>query len=211
MEQEKPHRISVSIQIWILLLVFALLACILPNRQHSSSEFSPSEMIELLKSTDQYLTCDQVARSIVRKDGSILLVDIREPEEYLDMSIPGAINIPFADILNPNWSGYFDDPTTTTVLYANGTIIASEAWMLCTQTGYRNIKVMQGGLNKWFDLVMESEFYGKRITAAENALFEVRYRARDFFTTMNSLPDSIKTAFLEVKMKKEAELVGGCE
>jgi hypothetical protein len=58
---------------------------------------------------------------------------------------------------------------------------------------------------------MESNFSGDRITAAENAIFEVRYRARDFFNRMNSLPDSLKLAFLEVKRQKEAELVGGCE
>ena len=89
--------------------------------------------------------------------------------------------------------------------------MASEAWMLCTQMGYPESKIMKGGLNEWFRIVMESEFSGEKISAADNALFEVRYRARDFFRQMNSLPDSLKTAFLEVKRQKEAELVGGCE
>jgi hypothetical protein len=70
---------------------------------------------------------------------------------------------------------------------------------------------MKGGLNQWFEQIMESEFNGERITAAENARFELRYRARDHFSIMNSLPDSLKTAYLEVKKKEEAELVGGCE
>ncbi len=70
---------------------------------------------------------------------------------------------------------------------------------------------MMGGMNEWYREVMESTFKGERISADENATFEVRYRARDFFNRMNSMPDSLKTAFLEVKRKKEAELVGGCE
>jgi hypothetical protein len=70
---------------------------------------------------------------------------------------------------------------------------------------------MEGGMNQWYRVIMESEFTCGRITAAENAVYEVRHNARKFFTQMNSLPDSLKTAFLEVKMKEEAELVGGCE
>jgi hypothetical protein len=71
--------------------------------------------------------------------------------------------------------------------------------------------IMKGGMNEWYRVVMESTFSGGRISAAENAIFEARYRARDFFTRMNSLPDSMKTAFLQVKRMKEAELIGGCE
>ncbi len=83
--------------------------------------------------------------------------------------------------------------------------------MLCVQKGYVGSMIMQGGMNEWYRVVMQSTYAGDRITAAENARFEVRYRARDFFTRMNSMPDSMKTAFLEVKRNKEAELVGGCE
>jgi len=195
----------------MLLIVFAAIAWIIPDRQRTLSELSPTQMIEMLKSGDQFLSCDQVARYLVNENPGIQLVDVRPSAEFLSSHIPGSINIPFEEILNPDWSGYLDDPSITSILYSNGNTHSSEAWVLCTQIGYRNVKVMQGGMNEWYKVVMESEFSGGRISAAENALFEVRYRARDYFTTMNSLPDSLKTVFLEVKKKKEAELVGGCE
>jgi len=195
----------------MLLIIFAAIAWIMPDRHQSLSELSPSQMIEMLKSGEQYLSCDQVARVVVNENPAIQLIDIRPSAEFLSSHIPGSINIPFEEILNPDWSGYLDDPSSTSVLYSNGTTFAAEAWVLCVQAGYPNIKVMRGGMNEWYKVVMESKFSGGRITAAENALFEVRYRARDYFTTMNSLPDSLKSVFLEVKKKKEAELAGGCE
>jgi hypothetical protein len=70
---------------------------------------------------------------------------------------------------------------------------------------------MEGGMEEWHELIMKSEFSGERISASENAIFETRYRARDFFITMNSLPDSLKNVYLTVKRKEEAELTGGCE
>ncbi len=199
------------VQVSILLIGFAALALVMPDRHRSANERKPSEMLQVMNLPDRYIPVDQVARHVVMEDTSILLVDIREPEAYLSARIPGAINIPFGDILNPDWAGYLDDPSRTTVLYSNGDLLASQAWMLCVQVGYDNLLVMRGGMNAWFEVVMESEFSGNRISAAENALFEVRYRARDFFIRMNSLPDSLKTVFLEIKRKEEAELTGGCE
>jgi rhodanese-related sulfurtransferase len=211
MSDNQNNRISFRVQVSVLLLAFALLAWILPDRQRSAGELTPAEMVSELIEGPKFLPVDQIARSVVNEDNSIQLVDIRPPAEYLSANIPGSINIPFEDILNPDWSGYFDDPERFAVVYANGNTLAAEAWTLCTQVGYPGVKIMEGGMNEWFDLVMNSEFQGERISAAENARFEMRYRARDYFISMNSLPDSLKTAYLLVKQKKEAELVGGCE
>ena len=139
------------------------------------------------------------------------MVDVRPADQYLAAHIPGAINLPVSILLNPEYGGYLSEPGKTIVFYSNGNTMASEAWMLTIQSGFGNSKIMEGGMNEWYRVIMESEFTGERITAAENAVYEVRYNARKFFIQMNSLPDSLKTAFLEVKMKKEAELVGGCE
>ena len=211
MSESQNTRFSFRVQVSVLLIAFAVLAWMLPGRPYSASELSPSEMISALNESGHMISVDRVARSVVNEDHSIQLVDIRQPAEYFRANIPGAINIPFEDILNPDWSGYFDDPDKPAVLYANGNTFAAEAWMLCTQAGYSGVRIMEGGMNEWFVLVMNSEFRGVRITAAENARFEIRYRARDYFITMNSLPDSLKTAYLIVKQKKESELVGGCE
>jgi hypothetical protein len=51
---------------------------------------------------------------------------------------------------------------------------------------------MQGGLNSWFETVMNSEFTGEKISAKENALFESRMKARRLFNDVNSMPDSLK-------------------
>jgi len=202
---------SLRVQVSAILVCFALIALVLPERQRTANELKPSEMIPLLDDPGRFLTCDQVARFVVDEDTSVQLLDIREPKDYLVSSIPGAINIPFRDILNPDWFGYLDSGNKRVILYSSGDVLSSQAQLLCTQAGFSNIFIMKGGLNQWNTLIMRSEFTGERISAAENALFETRYRARDFFTTMNSLPDSLKTSYLSVKRKKEAELVGGCE
>jgi rhodanese-related sulfurtransferase len=202
---------SVRFQVSVALVVLAGILILLPEYRRSSGELNVKGMLNAMKDTGQYLSVDQVARMVVQEDTTVLLIDVRDRNAYLAAHIPGAINIPVAEILNPDWSGYLNDPDRTPVFYSNGNTDASQAWMFCTRMGYESSRIMQGGMNMWYRVVMESTFSGDRISAAENAKFEVRYRARDFFTRMNSLPDSLKTAFLEVKHKQEAELVGGCE
>jgi hypothetical protein len=70
---------------------------------------------------------------------------------------------------------------------------------------------MEGGVSEWRKIIIETKFTGDRITARENALFETRKRAGDMFTELNSLPDSLKTRFLESKRFSAKKLDGGCE
>jgi rhodanese-related sulfurtransferase len=202
---------SIRFQVSAILVLLAGVIILLPDARQSSGELNVPGMLEAMNESGQYLSVDQVARMVVYEDSSILLVDVRDQDAYRAVHIPGAINIPVSDILNPDWSGYLNDPEIHPVFYSNGNTFAGEAWMLCTQKGYTGSLIMTGGMNEWYRLVMESTFTGGRISAADNATFEVRYRARDFFNRMNSMPDSMKTAFLEVKRIKEEELVGGCE
>ncbi len=202
---------SIRFQVSAILVVLAGLIIFLPAGRQSSGELNVHRMLEAMNEPGQFLSVDQVARMVVYEDTNILVVDVRDPDAYRAVHIPAAINIPVSDILNPDWSGYLNDTAVKPVFYSNGNTMASEAWMLCTQKGYTGSMIMMGGMNEWYRDVMESTFRGERISAAENATFEVRYRARDFFNRMNSMPDSLKTAFLEVKRKKEEELVGGCE
>ena len=202
---------SIRFQVSAILVLLSGLIILLPDARQSSGELNVPGMLEVMNESGQFLTVDQVARMVVYEDTSILLVDVRDTEAYRAVHIPGAINLPVSDILNPDWSGYLDDPVVRPVFYSNGNTMAGEAWMICTQKGYTGSYIMKGGMNEWYREVMESTFEGERITAADNATFEVRYRARKFFNRMNSIPDSLKTAFLEVKRKKEDDLVGGCE
>jgi len=202
---------TIRFQVSTALVLLAGLTVLLPEGRKSAEELNVPVMLETMNEAGHFLSVDQVARMLVNEDTTMLLVDVRDPEAYGTVHIPGAINIVASDILSPDWYGYLNDPATSAVFYSIGNTLASEAWMLCTQQGYKGVMIMQGGMNEWYRVVMESTFKGERISAADNARFEIRYRARDFFTRMNSMPDSLKTAFLEIKRKKEAELVGGCE
>jgi 3-mercaptopyruvate sulfurtransferase SseA len=195
----------------IILIFLGVVVALLPQRDNHGRHLKPKKLSGYVGATDMFISVDQVARMVIQQDTTFQLVDLRDPPSHRDMHIPGSINIPFDQVLNPDYEGYLNQDGIRTILYSNGDLLAMEAWMLITRVGYGQNYVMKGGMNEWFRNIMVSEFTGEQISPRENAKFEVRYRARKFFTQMNSLPDSLKTQFLVAKNKKEMELVGGCE
>ncbi len=195
----------------VLLVGIGMLLAFLPFNAAKSFQLKPTELLSKSTSETIYFSVDQVARFVNNEDSIFQLIDIRSNEEYKECNIPGAINIPFDDLLNPDWEGYLNQPEINNIFYGNGDQIANTAWTVVTGLGYENGFVMKGGLNEWYKIVMLSEFSGERITPRENVLFENRFKARRIFTQINSLPDSLKTQFLAARRAKEAKLDGGCE
>ena len=195
----------------VLLTGAGLMLALMPAPKENTFKLKPEEFQhKMLAEEENSFSVDQVARFVNREDSSIQLIDVRQPEEYKVCNIPGSINIPLSDLLNPDWQGYLDQEKVTNIFYSNGDRDASLAWGITTGLGYKNNSVMKGGLNEWYKTVMLSEFKGESITPRENVLFENRYKARRIFNEMNSLPDSLKNVFLQAKRQEESQIDGGC-
>lgn len=198
----------VLLSVW--LIGMGIILAVLPNKKTSINQLKPAELLQKAVNSDYLLSVDKVARSIVMEDTSIVLVDLRLPDEYKECNIPGAINIPYAKLLDKEFEGYLEQKEGKLIFYSNGDILAAQAWTLTNGMGFQNGYIMQGGLNEWYKTVMNSRFEGEQITARENALFETRTKARTLFIEMNSLPDSLKVNFRSMNQKSTKKLDGGC-
>jgi rhodanese-related sulfurtransferase len=201
---------SARLTISIVLAGIGLILAFLPFNAAKTFKLKPTELVEISANDDMYFTVDEVARFVNNEDSTIQLIDLRSKSEFMESNIPGSINIPYYDLLNPNWEGYLNQDKVRNVYYSNGDETANMAWTIISGLGYTNSFVMKGGMNEWYKTVMLSEFEGERITPRENALFENRFKARKTFKQINSLPDSLKTQYLEAKRLEESQLDGGC-
>ena len=193
------------------LLCLGLILALLPLSANRSFTTKPQNLLAEVLDENTYLTVDQVARLIVSEDSTIQIIDIRSPEEFLAVNIPGSVNVPYDQFINNDPGWFLSNPDIKTILYSNGDFESNYALVIARGLKYKNIYVMKGGLNEWFNTVMNSRFTGERITARENALFETRTRAGKLFTEINSLPDSLKLKFMEARQIEATKLDGGCE
>lgn len=194
----------------ILLLLGALLA-FLPLSGKYSMHVKPGQVLAAAIDENNSFTADQVARFVVTEDSTLQLIDLRTPGEFRLCNIPGSVNIPYAEFLKMDPAPYLGDPGMRHIFYSNDDLNAGYAQTLSIGLGYTNCFIMKGGLNAWFATIMNSEFTGDRISARENALFEVRLKARNLFNEVNSMPDSLKLAFIASKRFDPKKLDGGCE
>jgi rhodanese-related sulfurtransferase len=195
----------------IALLATGLLVAFIPLSGNRSLTEKPDIVIRMIAGDERSLSVDQVARKMVIEDTLFHLIDVRSENEYSLLSLPGAVNIPYAEMLKTNPTTYLADGDIVNIFYSNDDYDAGFAMALATGMGYLNCAVMKGGLNEWFRTIMNSKFNGERLTARENALFETRTRAAKLFTGMNSLPDSLKSKYLNASRFDPKKLDGGCE
>jgi len=194
-----------------LLLLLSLILALLPLTANRSFTAKPDKLLKEVLNDDVSFTVDQVAEFIVREDNTFQLIDLRSPEEFRKQAIPGAVNIPYPEFIKKDPEIWLGNKNIRNIFYTTKDTEADYAMVYARGLGYDNSYVMKGGITEWITTVMETKFEGDRITARENALFETRRRAGEMFTELNSLPDSLKTKFLESRKFSAKKLDGGCE
>jgi len=195
----------------VLLVGVGIILAFLPFNASKSFQLKSDELLSKSTSEEIYFSVDQVARFVNNEDSTVQIIDVRSAKQFKECNIPGSVNIPISDLLNPLWEQTLNRKEIKNIFYGNGDQAANYAWTIATGLGYPNNYVMKGGLNEWFNTVMLSQYSGEKITPAENARFENRLNARKTFTQINSLPDSLKTQFFNAKRLTQSKLDGGCE
>lgn len=194
-----------------IFLTLGIILALLPLSANRPLSAKPDKLLSELLTENSYFTVDQVARFIVSEDSTVQIIDLRSGDEYSKLNIPGSVNIPYDEIFNIDRSGLLNRKDIKTILYSNGDVVANYALVIAKGMTYTNIFTMKGGMNEWFNTIMNTSFTGERITARENALFETRTRAGSLFTEINSLPDSLKQKYRDDKLIAAKKLDGGCE
>lgn len=198
-----------------LLLIVTFITIFIPEKTNRG-QMTPEALLSELSDNSRFFTADEVTKKMILKDPSLLLIDVRTPEEFQEYSLPGAINIPLADLFDSKWEEYLNQDITTNVFYSNGTIYSSQAWLLTRRMKYENNYIMKGGLNEWFSTIMHPIAPSSTADDSEIAIYRFRVAAKSFFGKGNvaideSSDNKEKKPTAPVKKKpKKVEEEGGC-
>jgi rhodanese-related sulfurtransferase len=198
---------------YIIVIISAVLlgltVALLPANDNSK-ELSPDEMLLELLDETRFFSSDEVAQLIISGDPSILLIDVRTPEEYAEFTLSGAINIPLDSIMNEDYEYIINQQGMKNILFSNGTIYANQAWFLTKRLNYNNIYVLKGGLNNWFETIITPDKPESTKNQEAIDLYEFRKGAMQYFTGGGEIIES-ETSDIKVEIKKtEKKTGGGC-
>lgn len=156
--------------IFLVIVLFStvLLLALLPSRHNCNNEKRDKlhlktsqckgERVEelLLNSinSQRYIDADNLAARIIEKDPSYVVIDLRDNVQFAKYSLPGSVNISFQNLFDGENNELFKNNAYKKVLVSNGTLQSDQAWMLMRRKGYLNVKVLEGGLNEFFRVLI---------------------------------------------------------
>jgi sulfur-carrier protein adenylyltransferase/sulfurtransferase len=148
----KPLRL-----LGLIIIPMGLIIAAVPQNKTNPYKLAADELLNEINTRNQFVTADVVADMIVNKDPSLRLIDVRSQDEFEKFSLPGAINIPSTNLLSKEYADILNQDIKMNVFYSNGTLAANEVWMITRQLGYTNNYVLEGGLNYWFDTILNPQ------------------------------------------------------
>ena len=194
-----------------VLLVVTTLVLSFSNVKHADRQIDAEELLLTVNRSQNYYSVDKVAEGIISKDPLLMLIDIRTEEEFNKFSLPGAINIPLKNLLNPENKDYLDQEVYNVVLYSDATTDASVAFMMCKREQYKNIYIMRGGLNEWVEKILRPT-PPESFDVVELEKYEFRKGAKAYFlgADTSSEESAAKPKKKMVVKRKKKAVSGGC-
>jgi len=203
-----------------ILFILAAGLVLLPKYKKNEG-VKPELFVKNAISSERYINTDLLADRLVNQDPSILLIDTRPEKEFNEFALPNAINIPLKNLLDENYIEYIDQDIYDVILYSNDSFYADQAWMIGNRLGYKNLYVLKGGLNEWFNTIISPKYPDETMPKEAFELYSFRKAAGMYFgigvidTKANPIEKAVakKKAPKKVKpkpKKKKRVPEGGC-
>jgi rhodanese-related sulfurtransferase len=200
-ELEKTKRISFSAVIVILAVLIGLLSFKRPNNIFKKNK---ELTLKPIASQSYILHQKDIFATTIN---NLAFIDIRSPFEYSKGHLKGAKNIYTADLLekkNKEYLKLLEKQNKTIVLYGSEPGEASGAWMLLTQLGIKNVKL----------LCVKTNYINNKFSISDYPLEKATLNYAEFIKKASSGKITAKKVkpkkviHLTKKKKKVAE--GGC-
>jgi sulfur-carrier protein adenylyltransferase/sulfurtransferase len=107
---------------------------------------SPRDLLNAAKAEIREVTPDDVAANLVH----LTILDVREPDEYEQGALPGAVHVPRGQ-LEFSVEGRLTDKNAPIAVYCAGGTRSAFAAKTLQDLGYQDVVSMAGGFNKWKD------------------------------------------------------------
>jgi len=105
-----------------------------------------------------YKRKDQLVRLITQENFEFLLIDIRDEEEYVNSHIPGAVNIPYKNLIS---SLPVENMFLTIIVYGANRKNPRIATEYLSNSGYFNVTSF-GSMARWKGDLIRNEYIGDK-------------------------------------------------
>ncbi len=168
-------RLSLNQKLAAGALTLGLLALFARPNRGNVVTLDVKELATIIDKESDHVTAGELGGWIVAGHADYRLIDLRSEKEYAEYHIPTAENVTLTALP--------DAPLLANekiVLYSEGGIHASQAWMLLRAKGFKNAYTLKGGLDQWKEDILFPTL-AENATPQERARFERAAALAKFF------------------------------
>lgn len=209
-----------------VLIVLAGGLVLLPKHEKYEG-INPESLLANAISPERYISTDELADRIINQDPTLLLVDVRDGNSFNKFTLPSAVNIPLDKVLEEDSEPYLYQDEYDVIFFSNDNFHSDQAWILCNRLGYENLNVLKGGLNEWYNTIINpkeptenmasSEFEQYTFRKAASMYFGVAYPEKVVkkpvvkkYVPAKTTPVATPKKVVPKKKKKKMPVEGGC-
>jgi rhodanese-related sulfurtransferase/uncharacterized membrane protein YedE/YeeE len=152
------------------------------------------------------MAIDELAFRIVDKEPSLRIVDVRSPDQYAKLALPGSRNISLKDFFSKDNNALFSQRHVKKVLVADDEAAEKSACLLLQNLGYENVAALEGGLPQFKHTILDSAAFVPTGSRWDDDVKSFRERACVEIARM--IEAGTSTAPKTVKAQKKIK--GGC-
>ena len=159
-----------------LLFILGMILAFSPIEKMSNCQMDINQLLNELQHSHYYISPDDLAAKIIDKEPGFVVVDIRSKEDFDKYHIPNSLHVPVKDILtNEDLKNLQED--NNLILVSNGNTLASQVWLLLKENNFKDVYVLQGGMNHWVDVFAHPQKPTGTFTDEELFRYEFRKAA----------------------------------
>ena len=210
-ELEKTKRISIAAVLTILIILIALLSYKRPKHLYT---VNTHDTLEKVTNANYFITQNEIDHS------THVLVDIRNSFEFDKGHLDNAINISSPEILSEESTDFLEkikDENKTIVMYGNNPNEAITSYMLLSQLGYDNIKILTVENSYDQNKLITKNVFVENATQDVNAFIKESVKKtaeamKKAKVVVKSKPKVVTAPkkVVPVKKKKKMPVEGGC-
>jgi rhodanese-related sulfurtransferase len=199
----KNQQLNIIAILFFAVIVVAVAFCVITSKDYKVSNARLTENIQS-KSFFNYAQLNTLLNS--GEASEYLLVDLRTSEDYLKEHLPGAINIPYDELLERNHQKTISEKPHV-LLYSEAEHTTAAAQFLLMGQGINNVLMIPGDFNSISQYVIEDYSPARAFYSEDKARFDYR-RFMDVRATGPSHESPSTPAIPEVE--DSPPVVGGC-
>ena len=151
------------------------------------------------------MTADELAFRIVDLEPQLKILDLRAPDTYAKLPLPGSVNLAQNDLFGREWSSLLSQRRVKKVLVAEDEAAERTACLLAHQLGYENFVVLKGGFPTFDRTILNPAAFVPEGTRWDGDVKAFRENAKVQLQKMIADNKAPKKA-----PKKEKAIQGGC-